>query len=206
MLRLPTQSKPWFLTSAIAGLATLGLALRYLGRPVELRLHQVGPDGLVSASPEGLAAAAGASLAAYSLASAMQSEERTDRGRLAVGRATLNAAGQDPDKIFRLLAPRGLYGAQTSNPYASTARPPTARTLGLAQAIVDGRVPDFVEGAVKWDAPAAQDRAHALYLANPKKYPKYRLSSVDLATRRRAEGFREVSVPGVPDTRFWTRA
>ena len=141
--QLPHESKPWFLTSAIAGLATLGLALRYSGRAVEHRLHLVGPDGLVLASPEGLADAAGVSLAVYSLASTMQSEERTDRGRLAVGRATLNAVGGNPERIFKLLAPRGLYGAQTTNPYASTSRPPTARTLGLAQALVDGRVPDY---------------------------------------------------------------
>jgi hypothetical protein len=205
VLRLPYESKPWFLTSAIAGLATFGLALRYAGRSVELRLHQVDPDGLVPASPEGLAEAAGAPLAVYSLASAMQSEEHTDRGRLAVGRATLNAAGE-PQKIFHLLAPRGRFGAQTVNPYASTARPPTARTLGLAQALVNGRVPDFVEGAVKWDAPAAQDRAHALYLADPVRFPKYRLSAADIAARRRAEGLREVWIPGVPNTRFWTRS
>jgi hypothetical protein len=67
-------------------------------------------------------------------------------------------------------------------------------------------VPDFVEGATQWDAPDAQDKLHALYLADPARYPGYHLSSADLAERRRREGKREVWVPGVPKTRFWRAA
>lgn len=204
-LRLPTNSKPWFMASAIAGAGTLALLLRRLPPAIEYRLHAPEKDGLVLASPEGLAASAGVPLSVYALASCMQSEEKSDRGRLAVGRAVWNAVHQDLSKIFHKLAPSGRFGAQTANPYAATTKPPTARTLGLAQAIVDGRVEDFVEGAAQWDAPAAQDRLHALYLEDPAKYPKYRHSSAEVGARRRGEGLREVWVTGVPDTRFWTR-
>jgi hypothetical protein len=194
--------------------AGLGL-LRYLFPPAETRLHVAGPSGRVEADPAGLARAAGFPLDVYVLASAMQSEEgrvrdplrpgKDDRPRLAVGRAVWNAVREDRGKLVRLLVPSGQLGTQEVNHYAATHVAPTARTLGLAQAIVDGRVPDFVEGAVRWDAPAAQDRRHARYLRDPVKYRKYRWSSADVAVLRRADHLREVRVPGVPDTRFWTR-
>jgi hypothetical protein len=101
--------------------------------------------------------------------------------------------------------PRGLLGSQEVNHYAATSRGPTARTLQLAAAVVTGRVPDFVDGATRWDAPRAQDRLHALYLRDPSRHPKYRYSSADVAKRRQAEGFRMVRVPGVDSTRFWAK-
>lgn len=196
------------LAAAGLGGAVLGLValVRRLAPPVETRLHVVDPRGRVAADPEGLARAAGASLPMYALASAMQSEEGSDRGRLAVGRAAWNAAREDQTRLVKLLLSSGGLGDQTVNPYAATSRPPTARTLSLAVAVIEGRVPDFVEGAIQWDAPRAQDRLHALYLRDPKRYPKYRRSSREVAERRRASGMREVRVPGVTETRFWTKA
>jgi hypothetical protein len=196
---------PWRPIAAGVGVAA-GLTLlgRLLRPSVELRHHVVGPSGFVEASPAGLARAAGVDLATYALASAMQSEEHDDRGRLAVGRAAWNAARGSGLRLVRLLLPRGRLGSQETNPYAATSKPPTARTLGLAAAIANGRVPDFVERAVQWDAPEAQDRLHRLYLMDPKKHPKHRHSSEDVARRRRAAGAREVRVPGVEKTRFWT--
>jgi hypothetical protein len=164
----------------------------------------VGPDGLVAADPGGLARAAGVDLATYALASAMQSEEKTDRGRLAVGRAAWNAVRGDRSRVFAKLCPTGRFGSQDVNTYADTKRPPTARTLQLAAAVLEGRVPDIVDGATQWDAPKVQDRLHALYLRDPQRYPKYRHSSDDVARRRVAGGARMVLVPGVPDTRFWS--
>jgi hypothetical protein len=185
----------------------LGLLLLWRSRSaVEGRLHVVGRDGFVKADPEGLARAAGVPLDVYALASAMQREERTDRGRLAVGRAIWNAVGAHRSKIFAKLAPSGRFGTQEVNYYAATSVPPTDRTLGLAQAIVDGRVPDLVERSVQWDSPKTQDSLHALYLKDPARYPKYKRSSAEIAERRRSGGAREVWVPGVPDTRFWSYA
>ena len=188
------------------GIAAAGI-LRLLVPPeVELRLHVPDNRGVVDASPAGLARAAGTSLATYALASAMQSEEHNDRGRLAVGRAIWNAVAGRPDRIFPKLAPHGRFGAQFLNGYAATTKPPTARTLILAEAVLAGRVPDFVAGATQWDAPAVQDRGHALYLTDPVAYPEYRFSSENIADRRHLAGLREVHVDGVPATRFWTRA
>ena len=188
------------------GASAIGLVLLRRAFVPEYRLHVAGPDGRVEASPSGLARAAGVNLSTYVLASMMQSEEKTDRGRLAVGRAAFNASRKDAGRLVSKLCPDGYLGSQLVNPYASTERPPTARTLDLAQAILDGRVPDFVLGAVQWDAPVAQDRRHALYLADPARYPKYRWSSQDIAKKRMAAGMREVLVPGVPETRFWAAA
>jgi len=186
------------------GLALVARSLAHLR--VEGRLHAVGPDGLVAADPEGLAQAAGADLDTYALASAMQSEEKMDKGRLAVGRAVWNKVRGVKSKIFAVLCPSGRFGSQEVNHYADTKRPPTARTLQLAAAVVEGRVPDLVRGATQWDAPRTQDRLHALYLQDPGRYPKYRHSSAEIAARRVAAGAREIRVPGVPDTRFWSYA
>lgn len=203
---LPDRTRLAWWAAGVGG--TLGLALlsRFIvPRPaVEYRLHAVGPDGLVEADPEGLARAAGTDLATYALASAMQSEEGTDLGRLAVGRAVWNAVGKDASRVFAKLCPRGRLGSQAVNGYADTRLPPTARTLLLAREVLAGRVPDVVEGATQWDAPAAQDRAYANYVRDPSRYPKRR-SSAEVAERRRADGMREVRVPGVASTRFWTR-
>jgi len=197
--------------AALCG-AAVGVGVALLSRrgdlfpTVETRPHVPGPDGVVVASPAGLARAAGVDLDVYALASAMQSEEKTDRGRLAIGRAVWNAVGGRRGRLVGKLLPSGRLGTQLVNPYAATHVPPTARTLGLALAVVEGRVPDFVERAVQWDAPALQDRHHALYLRDPARYPKYRWSAADVAARRVRDGARQVTVPGVPDTRFWSRA
>lgn len=204
MINLPAQSKPWFYVAGLGGAVAAASALRYLLPPVETLLHVAGPDGLVASSPAGLARAAGVGLPVYALASAMQSEERTDRGRLAVGRAVWNAVRGRADRIFPKLCPTGRLGRQVANAYADTSRPPTARTLDLAAAMVAGRVPDFVEGAVQWDAPAAIDRNHRLYLADPARYPRYRRSAAEVAARRLAGGAREVRLADVPNTRFWS--
>jgi len=132
--------------AALLGTASgIGIALlaRHLSPPAETRLHVTGPDGYVEASPAGLARAAGVDLDVYVLASAMQSEERSDRGRLAVGRAAWNAVGGRRDRLASKIIPSGRLGTQLVNPYADTRRPPTVRTLGLAAAFVEGRVPDF---------------------------------------------------------------
>lgn len=196
----------WKMLAGAGGAAALGLLSRWLYPQPETRLHVPNERGVVEASPSGLARVAGVPLDVYVLASAMQSEEGSDRGRLAVGRAIWNVVRGRRHKLVRKLIPSGSLGEQSVNPYAATTQPPTARTLELARAIVAGRVPDFVAGAVQWDSPELQDRRHQLYLADPARYPKYRWSSTDVARRRAAGGAREVRIDGVPATRFWTYA
>lgn len=200
--RSPNRS--WYYAAGLGGAIAAAGLLRHYFPPAEMRLHRVGISGFVLAAPDGLARAAGVSLPVYVLASAMQSEEKTDRGRLAVGRAIWNVVREREGKIFPKLCPSGRLGRQTVNPYADTSRPPTARTLELAATIIAGRVPDFVQGAVQWDAPAAIDRNHQLYLADPVRYRKFRHSADDVAESRKADGAREIQLDDVPDTRFWS--
>jgi hypothetical protein len=190
----------------LGSVSVLGLSLLLNRFRVETRLHAPNARGIVEADPDGLARAAGTPLDQYALASAMQSEERTDKGRLAVGRAIWNAVKQDRDEIVGKLLPHGHFASQEQGQYAATHKPPTARTLGLAAAIIEGRVPDMVHGAVQWDAPLLQDRMHQLYLQSPRVYPHYRFSSAEIAQRRTKAGAHEIKVPGVPATRFWSYA
>lgn len=187
----------------ISSASVLGLSWLVSRFRVETRLHVPNANDIVEADPAGLARAAGVPLDQYALASAMQSEEKFDKGRLAVGRAVWNKASHDRSNLIPLLIPHGYFASQDIGQYAATSHPPTARTLGLAAAILDGRVPDIVQSAVQWDAPALQDRFHKLYLQNPKRYHRYRFSSKDIAKRRIKAGAHEIRVPGVPDTRFW---
>jgi len=172
---------------------------------IETRLHVVNKRGVVEANAKGLAAVAGVSLEQYALASAMQSEEHDDAGRLAVGRAIWNASKGKRSRILKLLLPHGKLGEQgIVSSYAATSKPPTARTLDLAAAIIEGRVPDYLDGAVQWDAPAAQDAMHEKWKKDPQAHPKYRYDSKQIAEQREAGGARMVRVSGVPHTRFWT--
>ena len=183
--------------------SALGLSWIFNQFHVETRLHIPNTNGIVEADPAGLARAAGVPLDQYTLASAMQSEEKTDKGRLAVGVAAWNKANHDRSNLVPLLIPHGYFASQDIGQYAATSHPPTVRTLGMAAAILDSRVPDFVQKAVQWDAPTLQDHFHKLYLENPKRYHRYRFSSQEIAQRRIKAGAHEVRVPGVPDTRFW---
>ena len=190
----------------LAGLGTsvaLALAARFRRPAVEYRLHVPNALGIVEADPAGLARAAGVDLDQYALAAAMQSEEKTDRARLAVGRAIWNHVRGDRTRLVPVLLPHGYFSSQDSGQYAATSYGPTARTLALASTIIEGRVPDFVEKAVQWDAPAALDRNHQKFLADPVRYKNYRYSSAEIAQRRKKAGAHEIRVPGVPDTRFW---
>ena len=181
------------------------LGLSWLSRrlSIETRLHVPNARGIVEADPAGLARAAGTPLEVYALASAMQSEEKTDKGRLAVGLATWNAAHHDRSQIVPLLLPHGHFASQETGQYAATHRPPTARTLWLASEILGGGVPDIVRGSVQWDNPKLQDHFHKLYLEDPKRYPHYQSGSKEIAQRRLKAGAHEIRVPGVTETRFW---
>jgi hypothetical protein len=176
--------------------------------PLDTRLHVVNKQGYVETSPADLALASGYPLEIYAMASCMQSEENSDKGRLAVGLAIWNAAKKNKANVARLLlhsnnpVSTGHFGDQADR-YAATVKPPTSRTLLLAKAIQAGQVPDIAEGAKQWDSPKAQDHNHELFLKYPKKFPAFRLSSAEIEAKRISEGRRVVRIPGVPETRFW---
>ena len=199
----------WWAAGAGAG-ALLGLTLLSRALRPEGRLHVLNDQKFVEADPGGLARASGFSLDVYALASCMQSEEHSEAGRLAVGWATLNHCRRrkiSPSALLlravrhgRRQPSHGRFGSQEApGKWAATSKAPTAKTLQLAQSLMEGRTgsPDPTGGAEKWDAPAAQNRAHA---RDPMTYPK---DAEDVAADRIAAGGQEIWVPGVPDTRFW---
>ena len=195
--------------AAAVGIASLFSGPRKLFEPkIETRLHEVNARGVVEADPAGLARVSGYPLDVYAMASCMQSEEKHDKGRIAVGLAIWNAARKDRTRVPKLLLfskrkdGNGHFGSQAGR-YAATSHPPTARTLQLAESIIAGRVEDITKGAVQWDAPKAQDANHKLYLKDPVKYHEHRFSSKDIEKKRTDAGRRMVMVPGVTETRFW---
>lgn len=207
-----SNQKWWLLGLGAAGaigIASLFRETQKLFEPtIETRLHVTNARGVVEADPKGLASVSGYPLDVYAMASCMQSEEKTDKGRLAVGLAIWNAVKKNRKKIPGLLLfskrkdGNGHFGRQAGR-YAATSIPPTARTLQLAMAVIDGRVEDITKGAVQWDAPKTQDANHQLFLKNPEQYPEYRFSSKDIEQKRKEAGRRMVMVPGVNETRFW---
>ena len=208
-----SSTSKWLLfglgAAGAVGLASLFRGSQKIFEPkIETRLHVVNARGVVEADPAGLAYASGRPLDVYAMASCMQSEEKHDKGRLAVGLAIWNAVRKDRRRIPKQLLfskrkdGNGYFGSQAGR-YAATSKPPTARTLQLAEAIIAGRVEDITKGAVQWDAPKAQDANHQLFLKDPKKYSEYRFSSKDIELKRKEAGRRMVMVPGVAETRFW---
>jgi hypothetical protein len=192
----------------LIGLGTasgLGLLWRLISPSVEWRLHVLNGQKFVDADPKGLARAAGVPLDVYALASAMQSEEKTRIGHIAIGCAVRNYCRKHKISIAaQLLKGRGPshghFGSQETGKWASTSKPPTANTLILAGQILQSPSPivDPTQGAVRWYAPAMQDAAHQ---RNPNLYS---LDSEQLKTKLMNAGGKMIFVPGVPDTIFWT--
>ena len=195
----------------IGAMTSVGLAWRFLAPFLEYRLHVLNEQKFVDADPRGLAHVAGTSLDVYALASAMQSEEKTRAGHIAIGCAIRNYCRkhkvsisqkllQSVDKHGRKCPSHGHFGSQEApGKWASTAKPPTANTLIVAQQILATPSPivDVTHGATKWFAPAAQDAAHAL---DPRLYS---LDAAGIVEKVTNEGGKMVLVNGVPNTVFW---
>ena len=202
-------NRKWWFLGLGSALVVGATAWLRRGPTIETRLHVLNAQKFVESDPKGLAAAAGVPLDVYALASAMQSEEGSPAGHLAVGCAIRNAARRARISVAaKLLAAvkkgkqqpsHGHFGSQEApGKWASTSKPPTAKTLQMATEILSNQVEDPTHGAVQWDAPEAQDRKHK---EDPENYP---LDSEMVKTKRIAAGAREVQIPSVPHTRFWT--
>ncbi len=164
--------------------------------------------GIIPGNPEDLAAAKGLDVDVYSLARVGQSEEISERGRIAVMYATLNHAirvGKSITTIVTAGNPKrsdyseahGHYGRQGIHPYCSTIAEPSPQTIELAMSVMSGDATNEVGDAEYWDSPIAQDKNHLL---DPDNNP----SSAEIASRREASGLHKVVLPGVL-TRFWVR-
>ena len=198
----------------ITSASALGLSLLVNRFSVETRLHVLNDRKFVDANPEGLARAAGVPLDVYALASAMQSEERTRIGRIAIGCAIRNFCRKHRVSVARQLLKaidrhgkkrtgHGYFGSQElPGKWAATSKAPSAETTILASQILMDRSPivDPTQGATAWDAPELQDKKHK---EDPATYTK---DSKQVAADRIAAGGRAVAVDGIPHTRFWVFA
>jgi hypothetical protein len=164
----------------------------------------------VDARPQGLADNAGVSLDVYALGAAMQSEESSRAGQVAVGWAIWNYCERHHCRVSdqllksvrrgRKQPSHGRFASQEApGKWASTAKAPTSATLILAQEILSDRprISDPTNGATAWDSPQLQNQKHA---EDPQTYPK---DADDVAADRIAAGGEEIRVPGVTRTRFW---
>lgn len=194
--------------------SALGLSLWLDQFGVESRLHVPNKHGIVEADPMGLALAANVPLDTYALASAMQSEERTRIGHIAIGCAIRNYCNKHKisvaaqllkatDRHGQRCASHGHFGSQEAEgKWAATSNPPTADTLILASQILIHPSPiiDPTHGATRWYAPKAQDREH---LKDPGKYS---LDASQLRSKLLSLGGTPIMVDGVPNTLFWSFA
>jgi hypothetical protein len=171
-------------------------------------------SGTTGVDPQVLADAAGVDVETYSLARVGQSEEglSSDRAKTAVMYAVKNHAARSFKTITAVVtagskkrsdydAVNGYYGRQGIHPYCSSIAAPTANTLALAAAVMDGSANDETQGAQWFDNPHTQD---LLALANPKDATTGTgyYTSAEIAARRIKKGATLVTIDGV-STRFW---
>jgi hypothetical protein len=133
------------------------------------------------------------------LATAIESEAggEPDAVKAAVGWAIRNHAGGDVYKIFKVLCPKGNFGAQNAgNSYAATSRPPALASVQLAVKVINGTIADATGGAEYFDSPKAQRAALARDTKGYTKTPE------QVAESRRKSGLELVLIPGIPEERF----
>lgn len=120
--------------------------------------------GVIDTPPEECAQADGVSVEVESLARVGQSEEFTTTGRTAVMWAAKNMASKRGISITQLVTTAkhivngahiveeydGKYTRDIAGKYCSTYQQPSASTLVLAKAILDGAVSDPTSGAIHW--------------------------------------------------------
>lgn len=135
---------------------------------------------------------------------ASEAGSNPDTAKTAVAHAAITMAKKLGVSLTSLLAPNkqgGRLGSQHGR-YASTARPPSAAELEIAEAVEKGQLTNPTPGAVQWDSPAAQDKLTA------EGAPGYEIDADALAARRAGENKIAVYVPGVDprELRLWRPA
>lgn len=165
--------------------------------------------GVVDGAPDELASDAGVQLDTYAAARMLGSEEpHSSRGtKIAIAWCLVNEANAQGISVARLLTRAknpdhdGYFGTQAdlerwvtndagervhpSDRYASTRTDPYTEDIAIAQAVLNGSIPDKTNGARRYDRPAHED-------------------AVKVANNRAREGFHLVDVPDTDDgLRFW---
>ena len=100
------------------------------------------------------------SMPAFLLASLMAAEAGDGPGiaKAAIAHAALTNAAKSKKNLSKLLIPDGKLGGQQGR-YASTARPPSAVDIELAEAVLRGDIGNPTPGATNWDSPDGMDAA-----------------------------------------------
>jgi hypothetical protein len=98
----------------------------------------------------------------------------------------------------------GTFGSQQGGRYASTDKPPGEEDLLIAEAVLDGRLPDITGGAQNWDSPKAQ---RELIAQGTSGYPQTNTPEA-VAKKRTKAGLVPFYLPNTdPDKlRFWKPA
>jgi len=141
---------------------------------------------------------------AYALATMIASEHGSASPYIkgAIANTAWNQARTLGKHIEELLAPDGTFGGQQGR-YASTKNPPTEEDLLIAEAVLDGRLPDVTGGALHFDSPSAQRALAARH------EPGYEGRTPEAVAASRARtGLVAVYLPGIDpnEVRFWRRS
>ncbi len=122
--------------------------------------------------------------------------------KIGVAWAAKNAARRKGISLYKLLAPRGRFGAQgvAGRGYAATARPPNLGDLQLAADVYTGAVRDPTKGSLYFDSPQAFARLIAT--------EGYGKTAAEVAAKRRRSGLSQFNIPGINPRylRFWRYA
>jgi len=132
----------------------------------------------------------------YALASAMQSEEKTDKGA-GCGTGDLECRQQDRSKIVGKLLPHGYFSSQESGQYAATHKPPTARPWRCCR---HHRGKGAEHGPRRRPVGRPETRiACTASTSRIQETPPHKHSSTEIAQRRMSDGAHESGCPGARD-------
>jgi hypothetical protein len=144
---------------------------------------------------------------AFALATMIASEQERSRPYVkgAIANTAKNMADSREVSVFELLTTGsgsdGTFGDQLGH-YASTRHPPTEEDLLIAEAVLDGKLPDVTGNAIHFDSPKVQDKLVS------ENETGYLYSADQLAARRAKKGLIPFYLPDTDpnELRFWRRA
>lgn len=135
---------------------------------------------------------------------ASEAGNQSPTAKAAIAHAAITMAKRLKVPLRNLLLPPkqgGKLGSQHGR-YASTARPPTAADLEIAEGVRWNEIPNPTPGAVQWDSPRAQNKLIQ------EGADGYEMDSDQLAARRESENKIAIYVADVDPTelRLWKPA
>lgn len=182
--RSPSTWAWWVWVAIVLGLVIVAptagrFVLNVLTRGARLTWTEADDNGDISESPDDLADDAANQINSpvdaneYALARMLASEEETSSQgtKVAIGWVAVNVAARRGESVTQLLTTdtnahgTGKFGKQTGR-WASTLYDPYVGDLTIAQAILQGKVPDPTGSAIHFYRPTLQDKLLALGKVN----------------------------------------